>query len=1079
MSEQHGTGILRRIAFAAMTFAVICGCMVAPSSHGAETPVPEEYIFRVLMPPQWTIADAIFAYQFRGAYYLPVVELAEAYEFYVDAETDRAYVTGFAGREENSFAIDGEQGEYTVKGRTQPLPDGAVLSRDLVDDGDIYVRIDILNEMWPVEMRVDLSSITIYAEAEEELSFVRRKEREGRKAAFDARQERKSEVPDNLPFRENAYQWFGKPVLDLQSTYTYSNRTKEFTAANNVSGTQQLGKFVADYSAAYGFADGSLVKPDAVRARFLRQAPGGEDLFVPTLKRVELGDVSAGQRNLVGNSIGGRGAILSNTPSSKTREFDRITVEGTGPPGWELELYNNNELLRFGKIAADGEYRFEDVILNYGNNRIRVIMYGPQGQLREVVEEHQVAGSLLSPGEFRYRVAAVDTDRPFIPLAKVVEDHDHVVTSNAELSYGYNDWLTVFGSYSSVPFQDAAQRYLTAGAGLSTPVGIGEVEGYRQVDGGSAIDMRFITEMLGVRLNLRGALFNGFESPDAGTGDTAKTYEAEVQANTTIPLPFVPISFRLNALQRELVDGTRTLEAGTSQSFTGGGMRFSHGTNTRFLDRDLVSSTGDFNVNWNSGAWQTRGSLSYLLYPDAMLNVGSTEVRYTTRNDFQAAFNFQHNFQESLSTIGGQAGYDFGDMLATVDAQYVQERGWQFVMRASTSLSPYYPGGAYKLSSNSRRGYAPALGHVFLDRDGDGVYGDGDEPLDDVRLQINGWRSQERTDKDGYVVAALRADEPAAIRIDESTLADPYYRPGVPGFSTIGLKGSMPGFSFPVVETGAIDGVVSRDPGGRPVSGMVLQLVKDDGTVAMTTQSAFDGYYSFEFVLPGTYTVRADPSYQVNVPTETVTVSSDELFAFGVDLFLLEPAAEESAADLADGDSGGIAQDYHSPAVRGTEQPAPVSPHDEGSSLVSGETSDEDDASIAESPKDGGRSSVPADLSGGGVSSVVKDFRIGAHPDKMRAVLDLSEDAAYSVEAGGEGYIVLIDLPGASWDAPAGAAYDGNGVLAGYETEELPGGGTRLILRARERMSVDDHKALPAADGKGPRIYIDLVKRGD
>ncbi len=1061
-----------------MAFVLIATSAVAPRSYGAEVSEPEEYIFRVLMPPQWTIADAVFAYQFKGSYYLPIIELAEAYEFFVEAETDRAYATGFAGREENTFTIDGEKNELIVKGERRELPVDALLPPEYLPDGDdIYVQLEVLNEIWPVRMWVELSAITIYADAEEELSFVRRKQREEKRDIFESRKALKGDIPD-LPYHENPYQWFGKPVLDLQSTFSYDMDHRTLTGSNSISGSQQLAKFAADYSATYGFVEGKLRRPESIRLKFKRQAVGEDDLLVPTLKSLEFGDISLGQRDLVGNSASGRGAVVSNTPSVKTREFDRITVEGTGPPGWELELYNNNELLEFGVIEGDGEYRFEDVVLNFGNNRIRVIMYGPQGQVREVVEEHKVAGGLMAPGEFRYRGGFVDTDRQLIRLEEPdPSEPDPIVTQNAEFSYGLNQWLTLFGSYTRTPFDNEIEKYYTGGLSVGTSIGAAEVEAYRNINGGKAVDTRFITQILGVRLNLRSAFFSKFESEEAGQGDNAKKFEAELQAHTNIPLPFIPVAFGLNVLHREFRNGDVNTDVDTSQTFTGGGLRFGHGTTSRFVNEIHQASTGDFNVTWNKGNWQTRGAFNYTIHPKAELSSGTTEIRYNPRDDFQAAVNLQHAFPDSITTIGTQLGYDFKDILASIDANYRQERGWQFIMRASTSLNPYYPDRSYRLSSLSKRNHSPVFGRVFVDRDGDGTFSEGDEPIEGARLQIDRGRSQEVTNKDGFIVSTMPSDQITAVMVDESSLQDPYFKPAIEGYSTTGLRGTMPGFDFPVVETGAIDGTVWGDPSGKPISGMILQLVREDGTVYMTTDTAFDGYYAFEFILPGTYTVRADPSYRVNVPDETVTVSSEELFAFGVDLYLLEPAAEESAADQADGESGGVAQTYHAPAVLGTEQPAPASPQDGGSSPAAGDIPNGGAPSVEESLPDLGSSPVMEDVFDREIPSIVKNVRIGEHPDKVRLVLDLSAPASYTIDEGEEGLVILIDLPNSTWEAPVSDELQYSMVFKGFNMEPLPEGGSRMILRARGAMRVKHHEILPASGEQGPRLVIDVARK--
>ena len=1082
MSDLHLTVYLRRIVFA-LTVIVSALMISVPSSRGAETQAPEEWIFSVVMPPKWLITDTIFAYQLKGGYYLPIVELAEGFEFYIEAEIDRAYVSGFAGHEDNSFTIDGERDEMIINGERETLPAGAILEDDSSFQGDLYVRMDVLNDIWPVEMMVSLSDITILVEAEEELSFERRLKREERKTIFESREAQK-QVDTFLPYVDNNYQWLGKPALNIQSNYTYDKSDRLLTGTNTITGTQQIAHFIADYNANYKFDDGKLRRPDSIRMRLSRQAPEGEDLFIPTLKFVQAGDVSLGLGGLIGSNIGGRGVIISNNETGGRREFDRITVEGRGPPGWEIELYNNNRLERIGAVQEDGDYRFEDIVLNYGNNRIRVILYGPQGQVREIVDEYDVSGGLLSPGEFKYNAGIVDQERSFIQLEPYVKTGLPQITNAAEFSYGLNNWMTLFGGYTRTPAVNRNEdaRFYTGGAGINTPIGFVEIEGYKRINGGSAVDTRFVTELLGISLNMRGAVYSKFLSTEAGLSqDTAKRLDTELQARRDINFLSLPINFVLDVQHREFYDNRVTTTVGTTQTFTGGGLRFNHNTNTRFVGEDHISSSGGFGVNWSAGNWQTRSGLSYSMHPVFDLTNANAEVRYRNPEGLQSALNFTHSFGNSITSYGAQLGYDFGDILTSVDARYVREQGWRFGVRASTSLTPYTPNKIYNLSSSSKQSRAAVRGRIFLDRDSDGTFSEGDEPLEGVRLKLGRSRSQEVSDKDGYIVSFLRPDVVDNISIDTDSLEDPYYALGIEGYSTLGLRGSMPSFEFPIVETGAIDGTVTRDPSGTEVSGMRIQLVKPDGEIYMTTETAFDGYYAFEFVLPGEYIVRADPEYRVNVPAETVTVSSEEIFAFGIDLYLLEPVAEESAAEQAGGEGGGIAQlPTTAPAVSGTSQPAPVSPQDEGSSQIPGESSDEVRPPTEMSADDEGSSFIDQSESSEGAAlfgiSSVSDVRIGERPDEVRLVLDLSGPASYVIEEG-KGLIVMIDMPGTTWDTTENFEFKYSRVLESYAIELLPGKGTRLLLKAVEAMKVKDHKLLPASEDKLDRLIIDLEKR--
>lgn len=63
---------------------------------------------------------------------------------------------------------------------------------------------------------------------------------------------------------------------------------------------------------------------------------------------------------------------------------------------------------------------------------------------------------------------------------------------------------------------------------------------------------------------------------------------------------------------------------------------------------------------------------------------------------------------------------------------------------------------------------------------------------------------------------------------------------------------------FPVALTGEIDGTVYLEEGDerRAAAGVELELVAADGEVAARCRSQFDGFYLFERISPGRYTLR-------------------------------------------------------------------------------------------------------------------------------------------------------------------------------------------------------------------------------
>jgi len=887
----------------------LCICMVVilclffvsiPSSHAqtrTDEEIPNEFIFRVLLLPNWTISDAIFAYELNGKYYLPIKALSDGFEFFVDVEVQGQLAQGFASTEDNRFILDGKRGELTVSGNRDKISQDSILISDYVETDDLYVQLEILNKIWPVQMRVDLSNITIQVEAEESLSFMRKKEREEKRLKIESRSAEREKFRTLLPFRENKYDYLGKPIIDYQAIYDYSTKQDQLLASNIFTGIQQIGKTIADYSANFRLnQDGQIHKPENVRLRFSRSSYGDETLLLPTIRRFEVGDVTIRQRDLITTTRNGRGLAISNDNQNREAEFDRITIEGVGPPGWETELYNNDELIAFDSVPANGQYFFENVILNYGNNEIKILFFGPQGQVREETRSYRAGGSMLSPGQFQYNIGLLDSGRDFIFFDNNQQVEPTGLVKTGFASYGVNEKLTLFGGYTEVPQNVEDESYLSIGAATDTPIGLIEAEAYHEIDGGNALSANIITEFLGLRSNIRTAFFNNFESQEAGFGNDKKSFETEAQINKNVNILGTPIGLRLNAIHTERETSPGITSLGLTQTFAQSGIRLSHTTTTRLMDGGHDLTIGSLTTTVREGPWQLRGGLNYNAYPDLELASGNGQVRYQINDDFQIAYDLSHNFLNSDYTTGVQLGYDFKKFLGTLETDYQRNNGWMITMRATTSLNPYTQDGTYDLSSISKRNHAPMKAHIFLDKDADGLFDeDIDEPLPEIRLNVAGGRSRSRTNDEGYVIANAAPDRQVNFQIDEKSLTDPYYVPGRPGFSTNPIKGKMVEGSFPVVETGAIEGFAYRQDTERAVSGLTLHLTNPAGETVMSAVTGFDGYYAFEFVPPNTYTIAADASHNVKTMPNTASLTPQDIFIYGNDITIIVPGFERMA----------------------------------------------------------------------------------------------------------------------------------------------------------------------------------------
>jgi hypothetical protein len=151
---------------------------------------------------------------------------------------------------------------------------------------------------------------------------------------------------------------------------------------------------------------------------------------------------------------------------------------------------------------------------------------------------------------------------------------------------------------------------------------------------------------------------------------------------------------------------------------------------------------------------------------------------------------------------------------------------------------------------------------VFLDKNGDNIFNDGDEPVPDAVIKAPQNGGREVTDEKGYALFSHMAQLLLTdVYIDPSSLADPYWIPAYEGGSVLPREGHMITMEFPVHMSGEIDGTLyarGRDGGSTPVRSVSLGLYDKTGKQVQETKTEQDGYYLFSKIPPGTYYLVVD-----------------------------------------------------------------------------------------------------------------------------------------------------------------------------------------------------------------------------
>jgi len=145
---------------------------------------------------------------------------------------------------------------------------------------------------------------------------------------------------------------------------------------------------------------------------------------------------------------------------------------------------------------------------------------------------------------------------------------------------------------------------------------------------------------------------------------------------------------------------------------------------------------------------------------------------------------------------------------------------------------------------------------VYRDANGDGIRQPAELLVEDVELTAGQSVAMTATDVRGRaIIDNLLPFRPVLIGIDSSSLPNPYVQPALPGVVITPRPGVAVTVELPLVSAGEVEGTLVRRGGGT-IAGVDLELVDREGRAVRETQTEFDGFFLFDGVPYGSYTVR-------------------------------------------------------------------------------------------------------------------------------------------------------------------------------------------------------------------------------
>jgi len=858
-----------------------------------------------------TLDEAFPGFLDGGAIVLPLGLLSELLEFAITVDAQAGRADGWFIRDNRLFSLNASRGEVVIDGKRRSFDPGLLLR----EPDDIYVDTRLLTRWFPIDLRVDMPNLRLRVSSREPLPMKERLEREVRRSALQSSRF----VPpsyDRIPVPRRIV---SIPTVDLSSEYSTdwtpgesSDRQLQYNllATNDLlymNSEVFLGGFAADYLT------------DA-RIRLDRIEPEGYDLWRVPVRSASLGDISSPSVPLIASPSLGRGGLLSNQRVDQPDEFDRITLVGELPLGWEVELLRNGILIDFRQSRADGRYEFADVQLVFGINVLRLNFFGPQGQRREDVRQIHVGTDQLRPGEWTYKVSLNEhNERVFSGVGN--SSADPALRGRARRLFsgtmGVNRNLTIGANVASLPVEDDRTHYFGANALWSYGGALWRIDAVNQLERGWATRLSAQGTYAGFSLFGEHNVFNDYFSERAkGAEGNFFTSKSKLRAEGGVLLPWIrhQIVVSLEGNREERESGAKITNV--TNRISGGLFRATVSNNIGWTLNEANEETdeilnGQLLIGGRIRPLQLRGEINYLALPEGELSSGQVTVEWPVSQQITGRGSVQHRLIPEPTT-SYTAGYNvrLGIGFIGLNLQYVDSGTLNGLLTYSASIGPEPRKRRPWIDSVQRAGSGSFRGRAYLDQNANGVFDEGDSPMEGVRFRINSIPSRAATDAAGDAfLKGLPVYRLTNVTVDTQSLDDPFLTPLKPGVALVARPGSFAEHEFAIVTTGEVDGTVFRVFGdsASPVSGAIVQLVDERGNIVREVRSAFDGFYLLDFVPPGKYEVRIAPEQQERLELRTapqqVEITGEGTVAAGTD-FVLVSAGAANVVKPGDADSG-------------------------------------------------------------------------------------------------------------------------------------------------------------------------------
>ncbi len=833
--------------------------------------INSETTFNYLLRPKIkniTFPNEIYALKKNSEFYFSLEDVINTLELNIKYDKSLKLAKGWFLREDWKIKIDLNTNLVVSKNKDYPLDQ----ENYFIYEGDIFINKDNIEDWFDFVFHIDTAQQFLEIESTYPLPLIAKLSRE------------KKSIPNfknygepKLPRHPNEYQWLDINTANIRigTRYRKSENASSPLFVNNT--TTVEGQALKHSLYALSSSD-NRNNITGVSLRLSKKSETPTLLGPLQARSYAIGDITLAELPLTGSSPQELGFRVTNN-SFDNIQFLRTDINGNAIPGWDIELYRNNILLGSTLVTNEGFYEFQNIELFAGNNEFELFFYGPQGEMRTRKISAPVTAGLLAQQDAKYDLSISLAETNVYQKNNAYNDE---LKGSPKVVFKYNKVINNIIAYAGFTRRKIHNKQkVFFGYGLTSIVNNFLIDANSAIDSqaNTATQINIRRDFLGWNTSLNGT----FKSKNYITRESGISETLNVSSN--IQKSFLlrdksRISLLANASYKKNAENNDTIEGRIGVGYQKGQYNVSNNILIRKkLGQESVSNniiTNTFSTRANFGKYFFRSGLTYNIDPMANIEQYFIQANYYQSLKFSSDLRLDYKPQNDLIKVRLGMNYINNYFTTSPFVELNNQQELYAGVNLNFNLIDTPHSATPQMTNRKSIGSGLVSSFVYHDKNGNNTYDESDIPLQDVSVKSMNIKRNISTDSDGYaLINNLPETRVTDIKIDNSTLPDPFMLSATEGSSVFPTSGGLIELDFPVHMSGEIDGTVFlEDKKGKiePIRGaeILLYSIGAKSEKKKHVRASYDGFYVASRVKPGKYIMmvsnRTGKKYKASLP---------------------------------------------------------------------------------------------------------------------------------------------------------------------------------------------------------------------